>query len=142
MKIEVTRLNESYHFRAANEEGSTLDMDASAGIGGQNQGMRPMQVLLAGLGGCSSIDVISILNKQKQPVRDLRVTIDGERAADQVPSLFTRIHVHFALTGNLDEEKVRKAIELSLDKYCSVAKTLEKTAVITHSFTILQEQLA
>jgi putative redox protein len=136
MKIEVSRLNDAYHFRAANEDGATIDIDASPEIGGKNLGMRPMQVLLAGLGGCSSIDVINILNKQKQPLKDLRVIVDGERAKEQVPSLFTDIHVHFTLTGELDEDKVRKAIELSMDKYCSVAKTLEKTAKITYSFEI------
>jgi putative redox protein len=139
MKIEVNRLNEAYHFRAVNEDGATLDMDASPEIGGQNLGFRPMQVLLAGLGGCSSIDVISILKKQKQPVLDIRVTIDGERAKNEVPSLFTDIHVHFTLAGDLDEEKVKKAVDLSMDKYCSVAKTLEKTATITHSFSIVRE---
>jgi len=139
MKIEVNRLNEAYHFRAINEDGATLDMDASPEIGGQNLGFRPMQVLLAGLGGCSSIDVISILKKQKQPVLDIRVTIDGERAKNVVPSLFTDIHVHFTLAGDLDEDKVKKAVDLSMDKYCSVAKTLEKTATITHSFSIVRE---
>jgi putative redox protein len=139
MKIEVNRLNEAYHFRAINEDGAMMDMDASPEIGGQNLGFRPMQVLLAGLGGCSSIDVISILKKQKQPVLDIRVTIDGERAKNEVPSLFTDIHVHFTLAGDLDEDKVKKAVDLSMDKYCSVAKTLEKTATITHSFSIVRE---
>ena len=139
MKVEVNRLNEAYHFRATNEDGATLDMDASPEIGGQNLGLRPMQVLLAGLGGCSAIDVIGILQKQKQPLKEIRVTVDGERAKDQVPALYNQIHVHFTLTGDLDEGKVRKAIDLSLDKYCSVAKTLEKTAAITHSFTISQD---
>ncbi|MES2732555.1 MAG: OsmC family protein [Bacteroidota bacterium] len=136
MKIEVSRQNDAYHFQATNEDGATLDMDASPELGGKNLGMRPMQVLLAGLGGCSSIDVINILNKQKQPLKDLRVIVDGERAKDQVPALFTDVHVHFMLTGELDEDKVKKAIELSMDKYCSVAKTLEKTAKITYSFEI------
>lgn len=139
MKIEVARLNDAYHFRATNEDGASIDMDATPDIGGKNLGLRPMQVLLAGLGGCSSIDVISILQKQKQPLKDIHVTIDGEREKDQTPSLFTDIQVHFTLTGDLDEEKVKRAIELSMDKYCSVAKTLEKTARITHSFTIKRD---
>ena len=139
MKIELQRLNEAYHFQAVNEDGATLDMDAAPQIGGLNLGFRPMQVLLAGLGGCSSIDVISILKKQKQPLEDIRVSINGERDKDQVPSLFTEIHVHFTLAGELDEDKVKKAIDLSMDKYCSVAKTLEKTAKITHSYQIVRE---
>src|SRR3954471_18853579 len=124
MKIEIARLNDAYHFRATNEDGASIDMDATADIGGKNLGLRPMQVLLAGLGGCSSIDVISILQKQKQPLKDIHVTVDGEREKDQTPSLFTNIQVHFTLTGDLEEEKVKRAIELSMDKYCSVAKTL------------------
>ncbi|HYG37096.1 MAG TPA: OsmC family protein [Cytophagales bacterium] len=136
MKVEINRLNDAYHFEAINEQGSKIQMDASPEIGGQNLGFRPMQLLLAGLGGCSSIDVVNILKKQKQDIKDVRVTVDGEREKDVIPSLFTDIHVHFHLSGKLDEEKVKKAIDLSVTKYCSVLKTLEKTARITHSYTI------
>lgn len=139
MKIELSRLNDAYHFQAVNEDGATLEMDASPAIGGLNLGFRPMQVLLAGLGGCSSIDVISILKKQKQPLQDIRVSVNGERDNGQVPALFKDIHVHFTLAGELDEDKVKKAIDLSMDKYCSVAKTLEKTATITHSYQIVRQ---
>lgn len=139
MKIELARLNDAYHFRATNEEGASIDIDASYDIGGKNLGLRPMQVLLAGLGGCSSIDVISILQKQKQPLKDIHVTVDGEREKDKTPSLFTNIRVHFTLVGNLEEDKVKRAIELSMDKYCSVARVLEKTARITYDFTIQRD---
>jgi putative redox protein len=96
-----------------------------------------MQGVLAALGSCSSIDVISILQKQKQEITAYLVTIDGQREQGKTPSLFTTIHLHFSLKGkNLESGKVQRAIELSVDKYCSVAKILEKTATITHSFTI------
>ncbi|MCU0390564.1 MAG: OsmC family protein [Thermoflexibacter sp.] len=137
MKIEIQRINQDYHLEASNEIGNKLYMDGSVEIGGGNLAFRPMQMLLAAIGGCSSIDVISILKKQKQEVTDYHVTVDGEREKGKEPSLFTDIHLHFALKGNhLDQDKVKKAIELSLEKYCSVAKTLEKTAKITYSFSV------
>ncbi len=131
-------MNDAYWLEAANEEGAKLNIDASPELGGQNKGLRPMQMLLAAFGGCSTIDIISILKKQKQELKDIKIVITGDREKDAVPSLFTEIHAHFKLYGNLDEEKVKKAVSLSVDKYCSVAKTLEKTARITHSFEIIK----
>lgn len=121
---------------AKNEEGQSVQLDGSTTIGGVNGGMRPMQLLLASLGGCSSIDVISILTKQKQTIEDIKVEVYGERDEEQIPAVFKTIHVTFELTGDLDEDKVSKAVSLSMDKYCSVAKMLEKTAIITYDFTI------
>ena len=135
--IELNRLNDAYHMEAQNEQGNTVHLDASPDIGGTNQGMRPMQLLLAAMGGCSSIDVISILKKQKQNLRDIKVTVTGEREKDAIPSLFTEVHAHFRLYGDLDSDKAQKAVALSVEKYCSVAKTLEKTARVTFSIEIL-----
>lgn len=137
IKIELNRLNDAYHMEAVNEQGNTIHMDASPDIGGTNQGMRPMQLLLAAMGGCSSIDVVSILKKQRQDLRDIKVSITGEREKDATPSLYTDVHAHFRLYGNLDRDKAEKAVSLSVDKYCSVAKTLEKTARITYSIEII-----
>lgn len=138
IKIELNRLNDGYHMEALNEDGNSVQMDASPDIGGTGKGMRPMQMLLASMAGCSSIDVISILKKQRQDFRDLKVVITGEREKDAIPSLFTEVHAHFKVYGDLDEDKVAKAISLSMDKYCSVSKTIEKTATITHSFEIIK----
>lgn len=138
IKIELKRLDDAFHMEAANEQGNVVHMDASPDIGGGNQGMRPMQMLLAAAAGCSSIDIINILKKQKQPLKDIKVTITGEREKDAVPSLFTNIHAHYKLFGNLDEDKVKKAVDLSLEKYCSVTKTLERTATVTYSFEIIK----
>jgi putative redox protein len=142
MKIQIERLNNAVHLRATNEDGATLEMDGSPAVGGENKGFRPMQMLLAALGGCSTIDIVSILKKQRQPVDDISITVEGEREPGVEPSLFRDIHVHFTLKGNLDEDKVRKAVDLSMEKYCSVAKTLEKTAAITYSFSVLNNQPA
>jgi putative redox protein len=89
------------------------------------------------MGGCSSIDLINILKKQKQPLRDIKITVTGEREKDATPSLFVEVHVHFRLYGQVDPEKAKRAVTLSVDKYCSVAKTLSYKAKITHSFEIL-----
>jgi len=139
IKIELNRLNDAFHMEAKNEQGNAVQIDASPDIGGTNLGMRPMQLMLAAMGGCSSIDIINILKKQKQPLRDIKVTVTGEREQDVVPSLFTEVHVHFKLYGELDPEKVQKAVSLGVEKYCSVSKTLEYKAKITYSFEIIKQ---
>jgi putative redox protein len=137
MKIELLRMNDAVHLKARNEEGNTIEIDGAPGVGGENKGFRPMQLLAAGAGSCSSIDIISILKKQRQKITDFKVLVEAEREEKAVPSLFTGIHLHYVLTGKLQKEKVEKAINLSLKKYCSVVKILEKTAKITHSFEII-----
>lgn len=138
IKIELNRVNDAFLMEATNQLGNSMRMDASPDVGGSDAAMRPMQVLLAAMGGCSSIDVISILKKQRQDLKDIKITMTGEREKNVEPSLYTEVHAHFKLYGNLDTDKVEKAISLSIDKYCSVAKTLEKTAKITHSFEIIR----
>jgi len=139
IKIELNRLNEAFHMEARNEQGNIVHLDASPDIGGNNLGMRPMQLLLAAMGGCSSIDVISILKKQRQDLQDIKITVTGEREKDAIPSLYTEVHAHFKLYGNIDHEKAEKAVILSVEKYCSVAKTLEANAKVTYSFEIIKK---
>jgi putative redox protein len=134
--IQVVRVDDAFHFVGRNDRGNTVHMDTGIEDGGSGQGAGPMQTLLMALGGCSGIDIVSILKKGRQEITSFKVDFNAERALGQVPSLYTRIHAHYALEGDLDAEKVRRAIELSLDKYCSVAKTLEKTATITYSFSV------
>lgn len=138
MKITVEQLKGT-HMQAENEEEGLIRMDGSTSIGGLEGGFSPMQLLLAGAGGCSAIDIIGILKKQKQDLKDLKVEIEGDRQKKDTYSEFTTIHMHYIFTGNLDERKVERAISLSLDKYCSVSKTLEKTSEITHSYEIKSE---
>ncbi len=125
-KIEIVRVSGSYGFEASDEYGHTIKMDSSPESGGENFGVRPMQMLLMGLGGCSAIDVISILRKQRQEVLDYRMNITGDRQAGVEPSLWQNITIEFHLKGNIDEDKAKRAVELSVNKYCSVAATLEK----------------
>jgi putative redox protein len=138
IKIELSRVSDDFHLEAVNENGNNLHIDASPDIGGTNKGMRPMQLLLAAMGGCSSIDIINILKKQKQDLKDIKITVTGEREKEAVPSLYTEVHAHFKLYGNLDQDKAQKAVSLSVEKYCSVAKTLEATAKVTYSFEIIK----
>jgi putative redox protein len=140
MKIEIGRLNDAFNFEATNEQGKTIQMDASPDIGGSNLGFRPMQLMLTSVGACSSIDIVNILKKQKQNLKDIKITIDGEREKDVIPSLFTDIHVHFHLIGDLDEDKVKRAVDLSVNKYCSAWKTLEKSgSKMSYSYKITAE---
>ncbi len=125
-KIELSRVSGDFGFEAADENGHIVKMDSNPESGGQNYGVRPMQMLLMGLGGCSAIDVIHILKKQRQEVRDYKMTVTGDREAGKEPSLWENINIEFHIYGDVDEQKAIKAVELSIDKYCSVAATLEK----------------
>ena len=123
-KIELTRVKGDFGFEATDESGHSIKMDSSPESGGLNYGVRPMQTLLMGLGGCSAIDVISILKKQRQDVVDYKMTISGEREKGKEPSLWQTINVEFHLYGTIDEDKASRAVDLSINKYCSVAATL------------------
>lgn len=125
-KIELSRVSGDYGFEATDENGHVVKMDSSPESGGQNYGVRPMQMLLMGLAGCSAIDVIAILKKQRQEVKDYKMIVNGEREAGKEPSLWQTVNVEFHLYGDIDEDKAAKAVELSINKYCSVAATLEK----------------
>ncbi len=120
---------------AFNAKGNRVAIDASPDIGGQDQGVRPMELLLAGLGGCSGIDVMNILRKQKYSVEDLRIEVEAERDTDGTPALFRSIRVDFQYSGDAPESKLERAVSLSMDKYCSVARILEQTARIEHTFS-------
>ena len=127
------------HMSFVGESGSghSVVMDGAPEVGGRNLGIRPMEMLLLGLGGCSSFDVVLILQKSKQAITDCEVLIAAERA-DKDPKVFTKIHLHFVVRGyDLVTEKVERAIKLSADKYCSASLMLGKTAEITHDFEIL-----
>lgn len=132
MEIELTRKNDAYHFEAKNEAGNTVMIDASPSIGGTGAGARPMEIVIMALGGCSSIDIVNILKKQRQEIRDFKVKIHAERREGETPSLFKSIHVDYFLSGP-EKEKAQKAADLSIEKYCSVSKLLEPTVKITYS---------
>lgn len=140
MKTRVKWI-EGIAFMGETESCHAVVMDGSPAAGGRNLGPRPMEMLLLGAGGCTSIDVISILEKSRQKVTDCYVDITAERAEDH-PKVFTKIHMHFVVTGrDIKPEVVARAIKLSAEKYCSASIMLGATAAMTHDFEIVQETL-
>ncbi len=117
-------------FVATNAAGATGVIDGPPDLGGENAGLRPMETLLAALAGCSSMDVIKILKKQRQRLERLEVEVDAVRA-DAVPAVFTKIHLRFKAHGAVDLQKLEKAVALSVEKYCSVSKMLQATVEIS-----------
>lgn len=137
IKISMKRVNDHMLMEATNERGSTLRLDATPDVGGENGGLSPMESVLSAAGACSTIDIISILKKQKQPVEDIQLSLEGERTYYKDFSEFTNIHIHYVLKGDLDPKKVERAMNLSLERYCSVLKLLEKTAKVKGTFEIV-----
>ena len=129
---------EGMAFMAESASGHAMVMDGAPDIGGRNRGPRPMEMVLMGAGGCTSIDVVMILQKSRQDVTDCQVELTAERAEDH-PKVFTRIHFHFIVKGRkLKPEVVERAINLSAEKYCSATIMLAKTAAITHDYEIIE----
>jgi putative redox protein len=138
MKVRVKWLD-NMSFVGESGSGHSVVMDGAPDSGGRNLAARPMEMVLIGMGGCTAFDVVMILQKSRQAVEDCIVEISAERA-DEIPKVFTKIHVHYTVKGKgLDKSKVKKAIDLTAEKYCSVSVMLEKTAEITHDFEIIEE---
>ena len=135
IQIDLTRVDGDFHMGAVNEQGNEVHLDASPDIGGTGKGMRPMQMLLASLAGCSTIDIVNILKKQKQVITGIKVKVRGERDEKSVPAVYTKIELHFILFGNLDLDKVERAVALSVEKYCYVGAMLVNVK-ISHSCEI------
>ena len=133
MKVELEHQN-GFHSEISNYRGHRISIDTS--ISEDPQGPSPMELLLMGVAGCSSIDIISILNKQKIKPDSLHIQVDGDRVKGQVPSLFTDIHAKVIATGDVPANRLYRAAQLSFEKYCSVSKTLEHTATITFSVAV------
>jgi putative redox protein len=137
MKATVTWID-GRAFVGESGSGHAIVMDGAPEGGGRNIGIRPMEMLLIGTGGCSAYDVVAILEKARQPVRDCRVELSAERA-DAIPAVFTKIHLHFIVCGDgLNPAQVERAVKLSADKYCSASMMLGKAGVeITHDFEVV-----
>ncbi|HKK25445.1 MAG TPA: OsmC family protein [Gracilimonas sp.] len=139
MKIDVNWLGNDFHFEAVNDTNGRIRIDGNNEIGGLEGGLAPMQLLLAGVGGCSAIDVLHILEKQQQKVDSLKVEVDGDRQEVEGASHteYRSIHLHFIISGDLDPKKVERALKLSITKYCSASKALEKGSDITYDYKIV-----
>ncbi|SEN61899.1 OsmC family protein [Lihuaxuella thermophila] len=132
MKVQI-RWKGNMHFASETPSGHTMDLDAAPEVGGENVGPRPTEVLLSAVGTCSGIDIVDILRKMRLEVESFSMEVSGDRAEDH-PRRFTRVHMHYILTGDLPEDKVRRAVQLSVEKYCSVSNSLN--AEVTSSFEI------
>lgn len=130
MKISLKRLNDNYHFETVNERGDVVHLDNKSEP--DPQGASPMELMLMGIAGCSGIDIVMILKKQKIELLDLQMEVEGFRQDGAVPNVFTAIKLIVKLKGDFAPEKAKRAVDLSIDKYCSVAKMLEKTAEISY----------
>lgn len=138
VEAKVT-LQGNMQFTGTATSGHTLIMDADDESGGHNSGFRPMELLLVGFGGCSGMDVISILRKKKQQVSGLEINVRGEKS-DTDPKIYKEVHIEYVVKGSgVEKGAVERAINLSLDKYCSVGATLARAATITHSYRIVEE---
>ena len=135
--VELSRVHGEYGFEATDTLGHTVRMDTSPDHGGENFGVGPMQMLLMGLAGCSAIDVISILKKQRQEVKDYKMVVKGERESSKEPSLWQDIELEFHIYGEVDENKAKRAVELSMEKYCSVSETLKRSGTTLTWNTIM-----
>ena len=137
MKIELKRINNAVHFEATGASSDIkVHIDGSPEIGGEGLGVRPMELVLMALGSCSSLDLVSILKKQRQEITDFSVEVSGERRVE-LPPVFTKIHMLIKLSGNLNKAKVDKAAVLAIEKYCSVHDMLVAGGVeITYAIEI------
>lgn len=134
----VVKWLDNMSFVGESESGHSVVMDGPPESGGRNLGVRPMEMVLLGMGGCTAFDVVMILQKGRQDIYDCHVELSAERATD-VPKVFTKIHAHYVIKGrNLNAKKVAKAVDLTAEKYCSVSIMLAQSAEVTHDFEIIE----
>ncbi len=139
MKAKVTFVK-GLQFVGESETGHAIVMDGNRELGGEDTGPRPMELLLIGLGGCTGMDVVSILKKKKQELEGLEIIIDGKKAEEH-PKRFTDVTIEFRVRGKaLSEEAVKRAVELSMEKYCSVKATLEKETKVSFKYNIISTE--
>lgn len=135
MNIQLNRVDDAYRLEATNSRGDILYSDGTAKIGAVEQGWRPMELLLVSLAGCSAIDVISVLKKQRQEIEQFSIEVSGDRK-EGIPAPYTSIDVHFIVSGKIKEVKMQKALELTKGKYCSVYFSLHPDIKVTYTYTI------
>ncbi len=133
MRVSLNRVNQDYLFEVTNDNGHKVLLDNKSKKEGKVEGVSPMELLLMALAGCSSIDIITILNKQKINPTDVKMDVEGDRIPGLVPSLFNKIKVNVRLEGEISPDKAKRAVSLSFNKYCSVAKTIEYSTPIKYS---------
>lgn len=134
MKVDICRKDDNLHFEAVNENGSKVAIDG----GEDKKGMRPMELLLTAMGSCSAFDAVLILEKQRQKVDDFTVEVVGKRPDEGEPKPYESIHLKFSIKGKVEEAKAERALNLAVEKYCSVAATFRPETKITYEFEIIE----
>ena len=138
--LQATLTNPDYGFTITDAKGHTMKIDIPEDQGGHGDGLRPMQTVLGALCGCSAVDVISILKKQRQPLEDLTIRVDGERQKGVEPALWEMVHLFFEIKGDVEPAKALRAVQLSMEKYCSVAETLRRAGA-TITFEVMVNEM-
>ncbi|MEO6132133.1 MAG: OsmC family protein [Saprospiraceae bacterium] len=138
MKIHLKRINDAVRFEASNERGHKIIVEGGHSVGGEDTAPAPTELLMMSHAACTAVDVIDLLKKMRQTLNHLEIELEGHRAHDQVPKLFTGIHLHYKIYGDVKSSKADKAISLSIEKYCTVSKMIDHIAKITYSFEILK----
>jgi len=128
--LQLKLSSPDFGFTLTDNQDQSMKMDIPVDQGGNGDGFRPMQLLLGALCGCSAVDVVSILKKQRQTLTDLVITVDGERQHGKEPALWEKVELHFFLTGEIEPDKAYRSVQLSIDKYCSVAETLRLAGAV------------
>jgi len=137
VNVHLERQEAAFHFKAANADGHSIDIDdGTAYEDGKGHGVGPMQLLMMAIGGCSGVDIVSILQKGRQRIDSFKIDVSGTKPDGVAPSVYETVEVHFDLVGDIDPSRVQRAIELSLGKYCSVSRIIEKTADISYRYTV------
>lgn len=141
MKIYLKRVNNSVLFEATNGRGHTVRIEGSRDIGGTDSAPSPTELLIMSQAGCTAIDVVELLKKMRQPLQHIEIETEGHRDPNRIPKVFTGIHLHYKLYGNVTPEKAEKAITMSIEKYCTVSKMIDHVAKITHSFEVIRQEI-
>jgi putative redox protein len=139
MKVFLRKINNRVLFEASNSRGHTINIEGSRDIGGEDSAPSPTELLLMSQAGCTAIDVVELLKKMRQPLEHLEIETEGHRAQDQVPKIFTGIHLHYKIYGNVQPEKADKAISMSIEKYCTISKMIDQVARLTYSFEVIKD---
>jgi len=139
VEIRLERVNRAVHFKTKNASEASIDIDGSPNIGGENLGLRPMELILASLATCGAFELVEILKKQRQDLETLQIQVKGERAEGKAARPFTSVFMEFNLTGNVKPEKAERALDLAFDKYCSVKASLNPSIKVDFSVIVNSE---
>ncbi len=141
MKITLKRINDAVRFEASNERGHAVIVEGGRNAGGQDEAPAPTELFMMSQAACTAVDIVELLKKMRQPLTHLEIEAEGLRAQDQVPKIFTGIHLHYKIYGNVAEGKADKAISMSIEKYCTISKMIDQVAKLTYSFEIFPEEI-